>query len=170
MLFWTSNNWIWWILQLSNLGCWYFNNIEFLTNVKFDVNNKNIRKLFEDKIFIGKINLTNEYYVFTFPNTEHIKLPISIKINGSFSYFKNLTTIEIPPKLEIIEEYAFSNSSIENIIIPFMKLCKVVKPNDKKLQIIDDNAFLGSSIENIYKYQTNQEFIHLKNQFSNIAR
>ena len=139
-----------------------------LTNISISPKNKNF-KLFDKKMIVGKSNINSEVYdilIFANRDIKEAIIPSSIKYISpfSFSYCSQLETIKFSeqPKIEIIGEYSFSCSSLENIDIPkgitkigrnsFMwcKNLRTINFSEKSnLRTIEEEAFAYSSIEYI---------------------
>ena len=137
---------------------------------KIEVSPDNQRYLnYEDKMIIGKTNIEENNYnclIFCVRDIQRITIPNFIEHICSYSFDNRLQLemIEIPndSKLQTIDKYAFSWSSLKSIIIPSsvttigehaFNHCKQLEiieiPNDSKLQTIDKYAFSNSSIKSI---------------------
>ena len=123
----------------------------------------------DGKIIFGKSDESNENYdilVFAARDIAKVKIPSSIKViaSNAFEYCRSLASVEIPPdlQLQIINESAFSFSSISSLFIPSQvkqickssfsaceKLEKVEIPSDSQIQTIGESAFCMSSIKSI---------------------
>lgn len=99
---------------------------------------------YEDKLLIGKSDIKSD------------KFDVLYFVN------RDVQTVTIPPSVTKIESYAFSQSLIENIVIPhhitqiFEKAfiwCKMLKnveiSSESKIQTIEENVFADSSIESL---------------------
>lgn len=81
-------------------------------------------KSYDDKYILKKSSINidiNDIFVFAIRNIENIMIPESVKIIDSYSFDEcnRLQKVEIPinSKLERIEKYSFSHSSINSIMI-----------------------------------------------------
>lgn len=140
-----------------------------VSQIDVDPENKKYKK-FGDKFVIGKSTIDQDNYdvlVFCTCNDERITIPSFIKIIGScaFQSCKSLKEVEFLPnsELQIIDDYAFSNSLIEKMSIPSTvkrigkcafnscsDLRTVQIPDNSELEIIDKYAFYMSAIESLF--------------------
>ena len=125
----------------------------------------------DDKYLFGKSNPNSNVFdtlLFARRDIKEIVIPSSIKIISSYDAFqdcRNLNKVEIPPnsKLQAIEKFAFTSSSIEEIFLPskVLKICefaffccinlkKIEIPPNSNLETIESHAFSNSSIEEIF--------------------
>lgn len=127
---------------------------------KIEVDSKNpLFQLYENKIIIGKSSIEKDNFdvlVFAEPDITELTIPDFIEIIGSHS-FKNYEFIEkvdFTPnsKLRVIEEHAFSGSSIKKISLPasLIEIQESAFSNCENLQNVEIDE--NSKLENIGRY------------------
>ena len=145
---------------LADLNDGWCEETKHLIEIKVHQNNKRFI-YFQNKLLISKTNEESEEYdkvIFCRRDIEEIEIPSFIKIIGSYSFNKcdklKSITFESNSNLEVIEEDAFSYSSIESISIP------------PRVKSIKKNAFYSSQLKYVY-FQPNSELEMIgKNAFS----
>lgn len=155
--------------KLTELREGWCNGALQLKKIKIDQNN-NCYSLYNDQFIVGKSSFEKRKFdvlVFAPRDIEKATIPSFIEIIGScaFNACKKLRYVEFPfdSNLRIIEDRAFSDSSIKCISIPRQvtrigrgaffyckNLNKVEIPNNSELRIIEQRAFFNSSIERIF--------------------
>ena len=146
---------------------WFCHSLHLTT---INVSSDNHRyKSFEGKMIIGKSCVEEEVYdtiIFCNRNVLDINIPSYIKYIAAYSfshcYYLRKIEIQSDSKLQVIEKYAFHDSSIESFTIPqslttigeyafaeCTKLKKIQIPFNSKLQVINKRAFSLSLITSI---------------------
>lgn len=126
-------------------------------------------KVYEDKIVVGKSSIDSNVFdnlVFCLRNVEKVTIPSFVRKIESYAFQQSkvrAVDFEKNSQLQIIEEYAFAESSIEKFTVP-LHLTKIyrsvfdscsqlklfdVSPNCE-LEKIDRDAFSSSGIKSLY--------------------
>ena len=138
-------------------------------DISLDPRNENFVS-YDNKFILGKSRIDSKVFdalVHVKPGLKEVTIPSFIKVISSYCFNKSnvLNNVHFPPnsQLQIIEKYAFADTSIASISIPdsitkiekasfdfCSKLEKVDMSQKSKLTFIGEHAFNYTSLKSIY--------------------